>query len=72
MEYRVPLAAPVCASAPHATKFFMPMSEDPNQRGGSRRWIIREVETPSAGSTPATSICTRSTGPVPIPTWRRR
>ncbi|MFS0702568.1 aldo/keto reductase [Cellulomonas sp. 179-A 4D5 NHS] len=28
-----------------ATKFFMPMSEDPNQRGGSRRWIIREVES---------------------------
>ena len=28
-----------------ATKFFMPMKEDdPNQRGGSRRWIIREVE----------------------------
>jgi aryl-alcohol dehydrogenase-like predicted oxidoreductase len=27
-----------------ATKFFMPMSEDPNQRGGSRRWIITEVE----------------------------
>src|SRR5918912_3778203 len=27
-----------------ATKFFMPMSEDPNARGGSRRWIIREVE----------------------------
>jgi aryl-alcohol dehydrogenase-like predicted oxidoreductase len=28
-----------------ATKFLMPMSEtDPNQRGGSRRWIIREVE----------------------------
>ena len=27
-----------------ATKFFMPMSEDPNSRGGSRRWIIREVE----------------------------
>jgi aryl-alcohol dehydrogenase-like predicted oxidoreductase len=28
-----------------ATKFFMPMNEDdPNQRGGSRRWIIREVE----------------------------
>lgn len=32
-----------------ATKFFMPMSEEPNHRGGSRRWIIREVETPSAG-----------------------
>jgi aryl-alcohol dehydrogenase-like predicted oxidoreductase len=27
-----------------ATKFFMPMGEDPNSRGGSRRWIMREVE----------------------------
>src|SRR3954464_15773343 len=27
-----------------ATKFFMPMDDDPNHRGGSRRWIIREVE----------------------------
>ena len=28
-----------------ATKFFMPMSkDDPNRRGGSRRWIVREVE----------------------------
>src|SRR3954453_19461178 len=27
-----------------ATKFFMPMDEDPNMRGGSRRWIITEVE----------------------------
>src|SRR4051794_29397960 len=27
-----------------ATKFFMPMGEDPNRRGGSRRWIIRAVE----------------------------
>jgi aryl-alcohol dehydrogenase-like predicted oxidoreductase len=27
-----------------ATKFFMPMDEDPNHRGGSRRWIMREVE----------------------------
>lgn len=27
-----------------ATKFFMPMGEDPNQRGGSRRWIMRAVE----------------------------
>jgi len=27
-----------------ATKFFAPMGEDPNQRGGSRRWIMREVE----------------------------
>jgi aryl-alcohol dehydrogenase-like predicted oxidoreductase len=27
-----------------ATKFFMPMGEKPNHGGGSRRWIIREVE----------------------------
>lgn len=27
-----------------ATKFFMPMGEDPNARGGSRRWILRAVE----------------------------
>jgi aryl-alcohol dehydrogenase-like predicted oxidoreductase len=27
-----------------ATKFFMPMGGNPNERGGSRRWIISEVE----------------------------
>jgi aryl-alcohol dehydrogenase-like predicted oxidoreductase len=27
-----------------ATKFFMPMGDDPNMSGGSRRWIIQEVE----------------------------
>ena len=27
-----------------ATKFFVPMGEDPNMRGGSRRWIVEEVE----------------------------
>jgi aryl-alcohol dehydrogenase-like predicted oxidoreductase len=27
-----------------ATKFFMPMGENLNHRGGSRRWIIQEVE----------------------------
>src|ERR671939_1537554 len=27
-----------------ATKFFMPMGENPNMRGGSRRWIVRAVE----------------------------
>jgi aryl-alcohol dehydrogenase-like predicted oxidoreductase len=27
-----------------ATKFFMPMGSDPNERGGSRRWVIRAVE----------------------------
>ncbi|WP_024476666.1 aldo/keto reductase [Arthrobacter sp. CAL618] len=27
-----------------ATKFAVPMGEDPNHRGGSRRWIMQEVE----------------------------
>jgi aryl-alcohol dehydrogenase-like predicted oxidoreductase len=27
-----------------ATKFFMPMGDDPNRHGGSRRWIVRAVE----------------------------
>ncbi|NQX34609.1 aldo/keto reductase [Herbiconiux sp. VKM Ac-2851] len=27
-----------------ATKFFMPMGDDPNRRGGSRTWIMRSVE----------------------------
>ena len=27
-----------------ATKFFMPMGDDPNRRGGSRRWIVQAVE----------------------------
>ena len=27
-----------------ATKFFMPMAEDPHSRGGSRRWVMRAVE----------------------------
>ena len=27
-----------------ATKFHMPMGEDPNQQGSSRRWIIQDVE----------------------------
>ena len=27
-----------------ATKFFAPMGDDPNRRGGSRRWIMQEVE----------------------------
>src|SRR3954466_8052226 len=28
-----------------ATKFHAPMGEDPNARGNSRRWIVREVES---------------------------
>lgn len=27
-----------------ATKFFNPMGEDPNQRGGSRRWIVKALD----------------------------
>jgi aryl-alcohol dehydrogenase-like predicted oxidoreductase len=28
-----------------ATKFYGPMGQDPNMMGGSRRWIVREVES---------------------------
>jgi aryl-alcohol dehydrogenase-like predicted oxidoreductase len=28
-----------------ATKSFMPMADDPNSRGASRRWIVKEVES---------------------------
>src|SRR5215204_3520572 len=27
-----------------ATKFYMPMGDDPNRRGASRRWIVQAVE----------------------------
>ncbi|MFR9777043.1 aldo/keto reductase [Micromonospora sp. MS34] len=27
-----------------ATRLFMPFDDDPNHRGGSRRWIMQEVE----------------------------
>lgn len=27
-----------------ATKFFIPMGQDPNMKGGSRKWIVEEVE----------------------------
>jgi aryl-alcohol dehydrogenase-like predicted oxidoreductase len=32
-----------------ATKFHSAMSDDPNHRGNSRRWIIREVESSLVG-----------------------
>src|SRR6201989_675546 len=44
-----------------ATKFFMPFDDDLNHRGGSRRWILTEVENslrrlgPAPGASPAGS-----------------
>ena len=32
-----------------ATKFCLPMGDDPNRSGGSRRWIIQAVEDFNAG-----------------------
>lgn len=32
-----------------ATKAHMPMGEDPNQRGNSRRWLVQEVENSRLG-----------------------
>src|SRR3954465_15598582 len=49
-----------------ATKFFMPMGEDPNRRGGPRRWIIKAVEA-SLGR-----IATHASHPYPHPHAPRR
>ena len=55
-----------------ATKFHGPMGDDPNQRGNSRRWIMRRSRTACAGSAPTASTSTRSTGPTRRPTSTRR
>ena len=56
-----------------ATKFYMPMGDDPNMarrqppldhRGGR--------EQPAPPRAPTTSTCTKSTGPIPAPTSTRR
>jgi aryl-alcohol dehydrogenase-like predicted oxidoreductase len=55
-----------------ATKFFTPMSDNPNERGGSRRWIIREVENPLRRLSTDHIDLYRCTGPAPTPTSSRR
>jgi aryl-alcohol dehydrogenase-like predicted oxidoreductase len=55
-----------------ATKFFMPMGDDPNRRGGSRRWIIRASRTRCGAWGRTGSISTRSTAPPGTPTSTRR
>ena len=55
-----------------ATKFHNAMGEDPNQRGNSRRRIMRAVEDSSGGSALTGSTSTRSTVPIRAPTSRRR
>ena len=47
-----------------ATKFFNAMDDDPNHRGGSRRWIMRGATTACVASAPTTSTCTRCTAPT--------
>ena len=61
-----------------ATKFHGPMDVgmgqpggDPNQRGNSRRWIVRRSRTACAGCRPTGSTSTRCTGPSARPTSRR-
>ena len=66
-----------------ATKVFMPMGDDPNHRGSSRRWIIREVEDslrrlrhrldrplPDPPLRPRRPTSTRPS--APSPTWSTR
>ena len=53
-----------------ATKFFMPMGEDPNRRGGSRRWIVagrRGLAAPSGHR-----LDRSLPGPPSLPGGRRR
>ena len=47
-------------------------SGDPNREGASRRWLMTRSRTRCAACRPTTSTCTRSTGPTPTPTSRRR
>jgi ABC-type sugar transport system substrate-binding protein len=57
-----------------ATKFFMPFDDDPNHRGGSRRWIMQEVEidvvstsyTQQGGYQGARQLLARSRRPTAI------
>ena len=55
-----------------ATKFSVPMDDDPNQRGASRRWIVQEVESSLRRLGPTGSTSTRSTAPTRAPTSTRR
>jgi aryl-alcohol dehydrogenase-like predicted oxidoreductase len=56
-----------------ATKFFMPMDDRPNHSGGSRRWIIAEVENSLRRlQADYIDICIRCIAPARRPTSRRR
>ena len=48
-----------------ATKFHGTMGDDPNERGSSRRWIVREVEDSLRRLAPTTSTSTRCIAPDP-------
>jgi len=55
-----------------ASKVHMPMGDDPNRRGNSRRWIITEVETRCGDSRPTGSTSIRSIARIPRPISTRR
>ena len=55
-----------------ATKAHRPMGDDPNQRGNSRRWLIRAARGLAAPAADRSRRpVTRSTGPTRTPTWRK-
>jgi aryl-alcohol dehydrogenase-like predicted oxidoreductase len=54
-----------------ATKFFMPMSEDPTPAAARADGSSARSRTRCAGWAPTTSTSTRCTGPAPTPTSRR-
>ena len=55
-----------------ATKFVAPMGEDTNQRGNSRRWIMRAVEDSLRRLGTDWIASTRFTAPIRALTSRRR
>ena len=55
-----------------ATKFHNAMGEDPNQRGNSRRWIMRAVEDSLRRLNTDWIDLYRCTAPIRAPTSKRR
>jgi aryl-alcohol dehydrogenase (NADP+) len=55
-----------------STKVYHPMGKDPNQQGGSRRWITAPWRILCAGCRRTTSTSTCSTARCRTPTSRKR
>lgn len=54
-----------------ASKFFFPLGEERNGRGGRAATSSGPLRTASAASAPTASTCTRCTAATGTPIWRR-